>query len=50
MSDTDKREAQIDLLSLPYRDRQLIVVVKQGESAIEQAEIKLRTYPKIERS
>lgn len=44
MVDSDKRDSQIDLLSLPYRDRQLIAVVQQGESAIEQVEIKLDDY------
>ncbi len=47
MAPADKKYPEIDLLSLPYRDRQLIAVVQQGESPIEHVEIKLGDYYSI---
>ncbi len=46
MTDADKGKAQGNLLSLPYRDRQLVAVMPQreSESTIERLEIPLSAY------
>ncbi|HHD81300.1 MAG TPA: hypothetical protein ENK99_06910, partial [Campylobacterales bacterium] len=44
MTDSSRSKFAIDLLSLPYRDRQLIVIIQEAENTVERVDIRLRDY------
>jgi len=49
MTDNNRNEPSSDLLSLPYRDRQLIVVVQEAVNPGERVDVRLEDYYSVDK-